>query len=102
MNPTTCEPVLAACAATSNEEDAPQIMRVRIGDLRAHPRQGELFPDLPPSEFAALVDDLRQNGQREPIRIRSDRTILVRPSARPGGTRARLGLCPSDRGGLRQ
>ena len=76
MNPTTCEPVLAGCAATSNVEDAPQVKRVRIGDLRAHPRQGELFPDLPPSELAALVADLRKNGQREPIRILPDGTVL--------------------------
>jgi ParB family transcriptional regulator, chromosome partitioning protein len=52
------------------------VVSVKLDDLHDHPRQHALFGDLSGPEFAALVEDLRRNGQREPIRILSDGTIL--------------------------
>jgi ParB-like chromosome segregation protein Spo0J len=42
---------------------------MHLDDLHDHPRQRELFGELPASEFALLVADMRDNGQREPLRV---------------------------------
>jgi ParB/RepB/Spo0J family partition protein len=71
-------PPVAVDAPLAGGDDScePHVTTMRLADLHDHPRQQELFDDLPPSEFAALVDDLRRNGQTTPIRVLSDGTIL--------------------------
>jgi ParB-like chromosome segregation protein Spo0J len=48
-----------------------------VDSLHPHPKQPELFPDLPEHEFQALVEDIRKNGIRIPPQILPDGTILV-------------------------
>jgi ParB/RepB/Spo0J family partition protein len=54
----------------------PVAQRVRIADLRPHPRQDALFGDLTGPSFDFLVEDIRRNGLRQPIEILEDRTIV--------------------------
>jgi ParB-like chromosome segregation protein Spo0J len=48
-----------------------------IGDLKPHPKQAEFFGDLPEAQFDALVADLKKHGQRTPIDILPDGTIIT-------------------------
>lgn len=52
------------------------ISKWKLADLKQHPRQAELFSDLPQPQFAELVEDMRANGQRTPIDILPDGTII--------------------------
>jgi ParB-like chromosome segregation protein Spo0J len=45
-----------------------------MGKLIPHPVAG-LFPDLPPADFAALVDDIRENGVKVPIVVHRGRIL---------------------------
>jgi ParB/RepB/Spo0J family partition protein len=53
-----------------------RIIAVEISTLRPHARQHEFFADLPADQFNELVEDIRRNGQRNPIRILPDHTIV--------------------------
>ncbi|HUE16722.1 MAG TPA: ParB/RepB/Spo0J family partition protein, partial [Planctomycetaceae bacterium] len=62
----------------SPSDSKPRSVEKRCVDsLRPHPRQNELFPDLPEHEFQALVEDIRKNGIRNPPEILPDGTILA-------------------------
>ena len=41
----------------------------KIADLREHPRQQELFGDLPDAQLDELIADMKINGQRVPLDI---------------------------------
>jgi ParB-like chromosome segregation protein Spo0J len=71
-------PAVAVDVPLAGGDDSfePHVTMMRLVDLHEHPRQQELFDDLPPSEFAALVEDLRRNGQTTRIRVLRDGTIL--------------------------
>jgi ParB family chromosome partitioning protein len=51
-------------------------VRWAISRLRPHPRQAELFPDLPEKELAALAQDIAANGQRTPLEVVPNGTII--------------------------
>jgi ParB family chromosome partitioning protein len=48
-----------------------------VAKLREHDRQAEVFCDLKPHEFEALVEDIRERGLQEPIEILPDGTIIA-------------------------
>ena len=52
-----------------------KIIQIPLADLHGHPRQAELFGDLPDTEFEALVEDIRKRGQQVPIQVLPDGTI---------------------------
>ena len=47
-----------------------------IGKLKAHPRQQHIFGDLPEAELDALAEDIKLNGQRDPVEILPDGTLV--------------------------
>ncbi len=53
------------------------VQKWKLDDLRPHPRQAELFPDLPHLESIALAADIKRNGLQHPIEITSDGTIIA-------------------------
>jgi ParB/RepB/Spo0J family partition protein len=60
--------------------DGSRLSRVRmvpLSTLHDHPRQHELFGDPSAAEFSDLVEDLRKNGQRDPIRILASGRIIM-------------------------
>ena len=78
MPSSTIGPPVAAGLPVVGDADGsePRVIMIGLADLHEHPQQRDLFDDLPASEFAALVEDLRRNGQTTPIRILVDGTIL--------------------------
>jgi ParB-like chromosome segregation protein Spo0J len=55
---------------------SPEVLMIEVKDLRPHPRQAELVGDMRPTDFEALVDDIRANGIQNPLIILADRTIV--------------------------
>jgi ParB-like chromosome segregation protein Spo0J len=49
----------------------------KVSRLKPHPRQADNFDNLPEAEFAALVDDMREHGQRHAVEILPDETIIA-------------------------
>lgn len=49
----------------------------RLGRLKEHPRQQELFGDTPEHELEAMAADMRKNGLRHPVEILPDGTIVA-------------------------
>src|SRR5262245_47182348 len=45
--------------------------------FKQHPRQAELFPDLPDDELAALAEDLEDNGQKDAVHALPDGTLIA-------------------------
>jgi ParB-like chromosome segregation protein Spo0J len=45
--------------------------------LHEHLRQAAMFGDLPEEEIRALAEDMARNGQRQPVEIRPDGTIIA-------------------------
>jgi ParB family chromosome partitioning protein len=54
----------------------PAVRRWPISSLRPHPSQAKFFAPLTEVELQALADDLRANGQRQPIEILPDNSII--------------------------
>ena len=48
-----------------------------LGSLKEHCRQAELFGDVPDDEFDELAESLQREGQRQPIEILPDGTIIA-------------------------
>jgi ParB family chromosome partitioning protein len=55
----------------------PTIQRRCVAELRAHPRQNELVGDLSDHELDELVVSIRRDGQRDPIHILPDGTVVA-------------------------
>jgi ParB family chromosome partitioning protein len=53
-----------------------KLQKWKIAKLKDHPRQAEVFGDLSDAELAALAEDMRANGLRDPIEVVSDGTII--------------------------
>jgi ParB/RepB/Spo0J family partition protein len=53
------------------------VIKFPVSELKSHPRQDEIFDDLPSAEFAILIESLRHNGQDQPIHVLPDGTILA-------------------------
>src|SRR4051812_6738101 len=49
----------------------------RLSRLQEHPRQAELFGNLPDEELRALAEDMRRHGQRQPVEALPDGTLLA-------------------------
>lgn len=56
-----------------------KVVKCKIADLRPHPRQAELFPDLNDDELAMLASDMELNGLEVPIEISRQTTRSRRP-----------------------
>ena len=55
----------------------PKSRRWPLSRLKDHPRQAEIFGDLPDVEFQALVADIKKNGVRVPPEILPDGTVIL-------------------------
>src|ERR1700722_8001468 len=53
-----------------------EVIDVLIDDLKAHPRQGEIFSDLGNSQLQDLAKSLDSEGQNTPIEITPDVVII--------------------------
>ena len=53
-----------------------EISKWKLKDLKPHPRQAELFPDLPIHLLRDLAQDIEQRGLKEPLEILPDGTIV--------------------------
>jgi ParB/RepB/Spo0J family partition protein len=49
----------------------------RLSKLRPHPKQAQIFGDVPEPELAALTASMRKDGLRDPVEILPDGTILA-------------------------
>jgi ParB-like chromosome segregation protein Spo0J len=49
----------------------------QLSELRAHPHQAELFPDLCDGELEELAADIKRNGLAHPVEILPDGTIIA-------------------------
>ena len=54
-----------------------KVVKWKLEDLRPHPRQSELFPDLNDDELAMLASDMELNGLEVPIEITSSGEIIA-------------------------
>jgi ParB/RepB/Spo0J family partition protein len=52
------------------------VVKRRVEELRENPHQHELFDDLPDAQLDELAADMDANGQREPVEITGDNTII--------------------------
>jgi ParB-like chromosome segregation protein Spo0J len=52
------------------------IRKWKVKDLKPHPRQAEFFPDLPFHLLRDLAEDMKDRGQKEPLEILPDGTIV--------------------------
>ena len=52
-------------------------IRRKLSRLKDHPKQARLFGDVSDAELEALADDMRKHGQRDPVEILPDGTILA-------------------------
>lgn len=57
-------------------ETEKQIQKWKVSDLKPHPRQAEVFPDLTEYQLRDLALDLQRNGLRTPLEILPDGTIV--------------------------
>jgi len=48
-----------------------------VAKLKEHPRQQELFGDIPDHELEVLARDMEENGQQHPVEILRDGTIVA-------------------------
>jgi ParB-like chromosome segregation protein Spo0J len=52
------------------------VRKWKLKDLKPHPRQAELFPDLPILLLRDLAQDIEQRGLKEPLELLPDGTIV--------------------------
>ncbi len=52
------------------------ISKMKVADLKPHPRQAANFPDLPDAQLRDLADDMERNGQKVPLEVLPDGTIV--------------------------
>jgi ParB/RepB/Spo0J family partition protein len=64
-----------ASAAPPNGDK--QILRWEIAKLQPHPRQAGLFRPPPEHEVAELADDMKRNGQLQPVEILPDGVLIA-------------------------
>jgi ParB-like chromosome segregation protein Spo0J len=50
---------------------------IQIADLHPYPRQADVFGDLSDAGLRSLADDIAADGQREPIDVLPDKTIIT-------------------------
>ena len=51
-------------------------LKWKLDRLKEHPRQIEMFGNLSDSELQALAEDMKTNGQQEPLEICPDGTVI--------------------------
>src|SRR5262245_52989614 len=49
----------------------------KLSRLKDHPLQAAAFGDLPEQELEALAEDMRKNGQRQPVEALPDGTVVT-------------------------
>lgn len=49
----------------------------KVSRLKEHPKQASMFGDLPDEELQTLAEDMRKHGQRQPVEILPDGTVLA-------------------------
>ena len=59
-----------------NIETTKQVVKWKLADLKPHPLQATFFTDLPFHLLRDLGEDMRQRGQKEPLEILPDGTIV--------------------------
>jgi hypothetical protein len=52
------------------------VVKWKLADLKEHPSQRELFADLTDDEMQRLASDMQANGQRTPIELLPDGTVI--------------------------
>ncbi len=57
-------------------ETTKHIVKWKLADLKPHPLQSRFFADLPFHLLRDLAEDMRQRGQKEPLEILPDGTIV--------------------------
>lgn len=58
----------------------PELTTMSPASLRPHPQQHVFYDDPPQHELQALADDLRQNGQRDPVHVMPPKNKASLPS----------------------
>ena len=53
------------------------VQKWKISKLTQHPEQAAIFDDLPDKPLKPLADRMAKNGQREPVQIRPNGTIIT-------------------------
>src|SRR5262249_7621186 len=65
---------------TGNKEEVTEkkgkVYKASLKDLEPHPRQQEVFADLPDEQLEELAVDMKLNGQLVPIEVMPDGTII--------------------------
>lgn len=49
----------------------------KLNRLNDHPKQALNFDDVPDKELAALAADMKRRGQRDPVEILPDGTVIA-------------------------
>jgi ParB family chromosome partitioning protein len=49
----------------------------KISRCKPHPQQAELFGDIPEAELAALAADMQKRGQRQPVEVLPNGTVIA-------------------------
>jgi len=58
------------------EKNMRKLQKWKLAKLKEHPRQAEVFGNISEAELAALAEDMRANGLRDPVEILPDGTII--------------------------
>lgn len=53
------------------------VTKWKIAKLKDHPRQAEMFGDVDEGELAALAENMRKRGQRDPVEVTPDGTVVA-------------------------
>ena len=53
------------------------VTKWKIGKLRDHPRQAEMFGDVDEEELKALVENMDKRGQRDPVHVTPDGIVIA-------------------------